>query len=74
MAEKKWETMKTQFCDHVGCEVTLEVEMLYPAEFLPDQPAQVLSKRCSRGLECNQLDTMSCVWAGTNPLFDPFVQ
>ncbi len=74
MAEKHWETIKVQFCDHAGCEVALEGQFIYPAEFLPDQPARLVSKRCSRGLECNMWNNMTCVWAGTNPMHDPFVQ
>jgi hypothetical protein len=72
MAEKKWEPLKIQFCDQAGCDVVLEAEVVYPAEFLPDQPPRTLSKRCSRGLECNMWDHMTCIWAGTNPQYDPF--
>lgn len=74
MAEKKWETLKVQYCDRVGCEVSLDAEVVYPAEFMPDQAPRLVSKRCSRGLECNQMDNLTCVWAGTNPLYDPFAE
>ncbi len=72
MAEKRWEPEVKQFCDHVGCDVVLEVEVVYPADFMPDQPPRLLSRRCSRGLECNMWKNMTCIWAGTNPLIDPF--
>lgn len=72
MAEKRWETIRVQFCDHAGCEVRLEAELVYPAEFLPDQPPRLISKRCSRSLECNMWNNMTCIWAGTNPMYDPF--
>jgi hypothetical protein len=52
-------------------EVALEAEMLYPMDELPDPP-RVLSHRCSHGQECNQLGKAACVWAGTNPDYDPF--
>lgn len=72
MTEKHWETIKIAFCEHAGCEVALEAEFVYPMEFLPDQPPRLISKRCSRGLECNMWNKMTCVWAGTNLLIDPF--
>jgi hypothetical protein len=72
MAEKYWEQQKIQFCDHAGCKVALEVEIVYPSDFLCDQPAHLVSHRCSNGLECNQWNKPACVWAGTNPTFDPF--
>jgi hypothetical protein len=72
MAVRTWQTIKTQFCHHVGEEVCLEVELVYPAEWLPDQPPRVLARRCSRGVTCNLDGRPSCVWAGTNPSYDPF--
>ncbi len=72
MAVKQWEPQKIQFCDRAGCEVALEVELVYPADFLSDQPTRLLAKRCSRGLECNLFNQPACVWSGTNPLLDPF--
>lgn len=74
MAEKHWETVKVQYCDRVESEVTLDAELIYPAEFMPDQPARLVARRCSRGLECNLDENMTCVWAGTNPVYDPFSQ
>ncbi len=71
MAEKRWEPVQKRYCDHAGCDVILEAEVVYPADFLPDQP-RLLSHRCSRGLECNLWNNLTCVWAGTNPLVDPF--
>lgn len=72
MAEKKWEVVKVLYCHHVKEKVGLEAQMLYPAEWLPDQPPQVLAHRCSKAYACNQDGRSSCVWAGTNPAFDPF--
>jgi len=74
MAEKHWETVKVQYCDRIGCEVSLEAQMVYPAEYLPDQPARLTARRCSHGLECNRGEAMACVWAGTNAEYDPFKQ
>jgi hypothetical protein len=74
MAEKHWETVKVQYCDRAGCEVSLDAELVYPAEYMPDQPARLVARRCSNGLECNQLNSQTCVWAGTNPMYDPFKQ
>ncbi len=72
MSEKIWETLKVQYCQHVNENVSLQAQVVYPAEFLPDQPGRVLAHRCSHGSACNLDDKPSCVWAGTNPCFDPF--
>jgi hypothetical protein len=72
MAVKTWRTIKVQYCHHVDADVELEAEVVYPAEWLPEQPARILAHRCSRGLECNLDSRPSCVWAGTNPAYDPF--
>ncbi len=71
MAERIWEKSKVCYCEHVKSEVALEAEMLYPLDTLPDPP-RVLSHRCSDGAECNQFAKAGCVWANTNPNYDPF--
>ncbi len=72
MAVRTWEAVKIRFCDHAGSEVALEAEKVYPNDILSDQPARLLAHRCSRGLECSQNSTPACIWAGTNPNYDPF--
>jgi hypothetical protein len=72
MAEKKWQIIMVRYCEHAAQEVEFEVELVLPAENLPEQPPRVLAHRCSRGLACNIFDEPSCIWAGTNPDFDPF--
>jgi len=72
MAVKVWQPIKVCFCQHAGEEVALEVELIYPAEWLPDLPPQIHAHRCSKGLACNLDSRPSCVWAGTNPMVDPF--
>lgn len=72
MAIKSWETVKLQYCHHVCEDVCLEAEVVYPAEWLPEQPGRVLARRCSHSLMCNLDGRPSCVWAGTNPAYDPF--
>jgi len=37
MSEKTWEIIKLRYCHHVGDQVGLEAELVYPAEHLPDQ-------------------------------------
>lgn len=68
-----WKTMKSTNCDRVDEVVALEARVVYPAEFLPDQPPRILAHRCSKGLECNQMNTPTCMWAGTLPGYDPFI-
>jgi hypothetical protein len=68
-----WKTMKRTNCDRVGEDVSLEARVVYSAEFLPDQPPRILAHRCSKGLECNQMNTPTCMWAGTLPGYDPFI-
>jgi hypothetical protein len=72
MAEKAWQTIKIQYCHHVDQEVGFEAELIYPADIFPDQPPRVHAHRCSHGLACNLDGRSSCIWAGTNPIFDPF--
>ena len=71
MALRTWEVSKICFCEHIKREVALEIEVVYPADILPESP-RVLSHRCSEGLICNQFSKPACVWAGTNPEHDPF--
>ena len=71
MAHKTWEVIKIEHCDHVGHEVSIEAEVVYPAEHLPDQPPRVQARRCSNALECNLIDKSTCVYCGTNPNHAP---
>jgi hypothetical protein len=72
MAWVTWKAIKEKRCERVGEQVALEARVVYPAEFMPDQPPRILAHRCSKGLECNQMDSATCVWAGTLPGYDPF--
>jgi hypothetical protein len=74
MAVKTWQPMRIYFCHHVQQEVTLEAELVYPAEWMPYQLPRILARRCSNGLACNLDDRASCAWSGTNPAFDPFAE
>ncbi len=71
MAEKTLQVEKIKHCEHVGHEVVIEDEVVYPAEHLPDQPPRILAHRCSNALECNMLDKPTCALCGTNPDLDP---
>ena len=72
MSVREWQSVKYCYCQHVGFNVSLEAEVVIPSDLFPDQPARVLSHRCSNGLECNLDGRPSCIWAGTNPAIDPF--
>ena len=74
MATKVWKPVKTQYCSHVDAEVSFEAEVVFPAEYLPDQPARVLAHRCSHTLTCMTAGPSACVWAGSNPMYDPFAE
>ena len=50
MAEKIWQVEKIKYCEHVGHEVQIENEVVYPAENLPDQPPRIT---CASLLQCN---------------------
>ncbi len=56
MAEKMWIVEKIQFCEHAGCDVSLEAEAIFPADHLPDQPPRVTIHRCSQAEECMDSD------------------
>jgi hypothetical protein len=72
MATKVWESIQVRYCEHVSDEVSLDAQVVYPAEWMPDQPPQVVSHRCSHAFACNLDNRPSCIWAGTNPAYDPF--
>lgn len=72
MAIREWQSIKYCYCEHAAREVALEAQVVWPADLLPDQPARVFGHRCSSGLDCNLDGRASCMWAGTNPVFDPF--
>jgi hypothetical protein len=72
VAVKKWESIKVHYCERVKADVTLDAQVIYPADFLPDQPPQVVGHRCSHAYTCNLDGRPSCIWAGTNPAYDPF--
>ena len=74
MAIRTWETLKTQYCSRVDAEVSFEAEMVFPPEYLPDQPARVPAHRCSQAMTCMLADAPTCVWAGSNPSYDPFAE
>jgi hypothetical protein len=74
MSSKSWQVIKTSYCHHVDQRVGLEAELVYPAEWLPEQAPRVLAHRCSQGVNCNLDGRPSCIWAGTNPAFDPFIE
>lgn len=72
MAWVTWRPVKIQTCDRVDEEVALEVQFVYPVDFLSSQPPRVIGHRCSRGLDCNLVDKPACLWTGTLPGYDPF--
>jgi len=72
MAVKTWQSIQVRYCEHVNTEVSLDAQIVYPADILPDQPPHVIAHRCSHAFACNLDERPSCIWAGTNPAFDPF--
>lgn len=71
MALRTWHTIKARYCHHAGAQVGLEAEVVYPAEWLPDQPPRTLAHRCTHGITCNLEARPTCLWSGTNPTYDP---
>ena len=71
MAFRTWEVSKISYCEHVGHEIALEAELVYPAEHMPDQPPRVVARRCSNGLACNGVEKPGCVWSCTQPDHQP---
>jgi hypothetical protein len=74
MAKKVWQEIKVKHCEHAEGEVALEAQVLYPDEHMPDTGPRVVAHRCSQGSECGLMKQASCVWAGTNPAYDPFAE
>ena len=73
MAVKNWQTTKVQYCQRVDEDVNLEALLVFPADILPDQPPRVIAHRCSKDIPCNMFEKPACIWAGTNPEYDPFL-
>ena len=44
MAEKKWHVSKISYCEHVGHEIALETQLVFPSEHLPEQPPRVVAR------------------------------
>ncbi len=74
MAEKDWKILKVRYCNHAGKEVSLDAEVVYPAEWMPDQPPRVISHRCSNAIRCRLFNRGACLWSGANPTYDPFLE
>lgn len=72
MSEPVWRPVRRIYCPKAGKMADLEIQLVYPAEVLPDSPPRVVAERCSIELECNRLEAPTCKWAGTLPDFDPF--
>jgi hypothetical protein len=71
MAKKVWHVEKTKYCEHVQETIAIEVEVVYPAEQLPEQAPRIRARRCSKALECNCIEHPVCSLSGTNPDLDP---
>ena len=74
MSSRSWQPIKSCYCHHIGQKVALEADLVYPAEWLPDQAPRVIAHRCSHAFECNLDNRPSCIWSGTNPVIDPFLE
>jgi hypothetical protein len=72
MAIRTWENLKMCYCERVAAQVSLDIQVVYPEDILPDQPPRVIAHRCSHAMHCNLDDRPSCMWSGTNPAYDPF--
>ena len=44
MAKKVWQIEKTKYCAHLQEDIAIEVEVVYPAEQLPEQPPRILAR------------------------------
>ena len=74
MTYRTWQTIKVHHCNHIDEDVAMQANIVFPAEWMPEQPPRILAHRCSRGMDCNLNARPSCIWAGTNPGYDPFLE
>lgn len=72
MAVIRWEPIKTIDCRHAHDQASLEVQVVYATDSLPDLPPRVLAHRCSRAMDCIFTGCGNCHWTGENPGYDPF--
>lgn len=52
----------------------MEVEAVYPADFIPDGAPRIQGHRCSNAVNCLINRQGSCKWSGTNPNYDPYAE
>ena len=74
MAQLVWEKLKEQYCEKATTNVCLEAQVVYPVDWIPSQHPRILAHRCSHAQICNNDNRASCIWSGTNPLVDPFIE
>ena len=72
MVDQVWEVLQVKYCERASSDVGLEVKKLYPSEALGEQPARLVSHRCSNGQACMMFGQAGCSWSGGNPFADPF--
>lgn len=73
MATTRWETIKQQYCDKAGCQVALQAHIIFPIDYLPDNP-RIASERCSHGDLCLKERLGACGYSGGDPEIDPFLE
>lgn len=74
MAFKTWKVTKVRYCSHVGQEVAMEVEAVYPSDFIPDSAPRIQAHRCSNAVNCLISQRAACKWSGANPNYDPYAE
>jgi len=72
MAVKYWEQERVIYCERAQQLAALEVEVVYPADSLPEWTQRVVAHRCSLSTDCELRGVGNCYWTGSNPLNDPF--
>jgi hypothetical protein len=74
MAQLIWEKFKERYCEKATTLVYFEAEIVYPEDWNPSQYPRILAHRCSHAQLCNNENRASCIWSGTNPMIDPFIE
>ncbi len=68
----EWHVLSERWCDAAQSEAKLmELRVYPPSDMMPDGTYLVAQRRCTLDVQCNCSD-ISCRWAFTNELNDPF--
>ncbi len=74
MSSKSWEVIKTCYCQHIDTKSGWKPSWSIRLNGCRTRRRAFLPIVARKAVSCNLDGRPSCVWAGTNPVFDPFIE